>query len=122
FMKEAVTPPRGPSTSAPRASRSAWYFHVSGAGNQAQRGLLLKARSPPPCSAEKIAQARRDAGCLPPRAARAVPGGESATCRLDRGQVAGRGSVWRKAQGIACAARRPRSATATQSIQSILGD
>src|SRR5579859_7938035 len=37
FMYDAVTPPRGPRTRMPRASRSAWYFHVPAAGSQVQR-------------------------------------------------------------------------------------
>src|ERR1019366_9592051 len=38
FMYAAVRPPIGPSTKMPRASSSAWYFHVPGAGSQVQRG------------------------------------------------------------------------------------
>src|SRR5438045_2235262 len=38
FMYEAVTQPSGPSTSMPSERRSAWYFHVPGAGSQDQRG------------------------------------------------------------------------------------
>ncbi len=37
-MYDAVSPPSGPRTKMPSASRSAWYFQVSGAGSHRQRG------------------------------------------------------------------------------------
>jgi hypothetical protein len=40
FMNDAVTPPSGPRMKMPTKRRSAWYFHVSGAGSQDQRGVI----------------------------------------------------------------------------------